>query len=507
MAAFAVSADMRRWSTSPTDDGTHTIILAAFLTPFNGAKSQQISGSFLNADADQISHASGSDVLVQAAAFIEQSAGAFASGHVTLHIVHDRPLHIHQSAELPCVYFHHFDSTRDTMESQIRFRAAATDRRWPLYAHLLRDLARSGVDWDCAWSVDLTDVVMLRLPPCATLPDDRIALGRDGLPERDERKWFGWLGKQALANEVWQGFDQFHLSGKQPILNNGIVGGRRAAFTPFLHFSSRAVTSMWLRPHLRSNWSLDMIVSNQAVYDPNVRHEAGLAVQRPIIGYPDGPVNLPMWGELERFNVRSVSDGGHNGGDTFESRETGFYRGVLAGLTNTTFMNGIISVKDAKWWCATDRFNCRHAHLRMTRGMYWFGHKLPHHWLLAEFGLRPSIHQRSSRCKPPDQGFEVVLTGADCCRRFVGGQRFVGSHRTTSRLLHQTHHGFSSSPSGCEDLCTRMNCSLFSWNREWHQCAFCHGLECPFARTTTRLSNQSSVYQRKVIGSSFALRL
>ena len=162
---YAVNLRMRRWALAPTDDGTHTILLASFLTPANGHGSQQISSSFVLEKHD---------LALQVALFLERSAPALNSGNVTLHVVHDDPTVTNSALDdAPCVVLHHFPLHRSESESSIRFHAAATDRRWPLYRHVLRQLDRQGNSWDCAWAVDLTDVVMLRLPPCAALPEVR----------------------------------------------------------------------------------------------------------------------------------------------------------------------------------------------------------------------------------------------------------------------------------------------------------------------------------------------
>jgi len=292
--AFAVHSEMRRWAAAPSNDGTHTILLTAFLTPRNSAGQQQIAGSFVHTKTSE------RDMLQQVALFIEGSAAALASGHATLHVVHDTAFADGESPRLPCVRFHRFANGEDAAESAIRTRAAATDRRWPLYERVMQRLdAAEGREygaqenwgrWECAWAVDLTDVMMLRLPPCAALPMDRIAIGHDGLTGPEAHKWFRWLGAQGKIEHLWPGFERWLQTSRQPILNNGIVGGRRSAIAPFIRFSSRAVVRFWSRASLATNWSMDMLVSNQAVYDPAVRDEAGAAAAFPITGYPLGPV-------------------------------------------------------------------------------------------------------------------------------------------------------------------------------------------------------------------------
>ena len=66
--------------------------------------------------------------------------------------------------------------------------------------------------------------------------------------------------------------------------------------------------------------------------------------------------------------------------DVYENPERLFYPGVLGSLTNGSFVEATKRDGSTKWWCAEERFDCRHAHLRLTRGMFWFGHKLPPAW-------------------------------------------------------------------------------------------------------------------------------
>lgn len=476
---FGVTHGMRRWAAVSTNDSTHTIVLAAYLTPLNGAGSQQIAGSFSQQGS------STRNLFVQVSAFVDRSAAAFASGSVTLHVVHDRPAF---ESGIPCVHFHRFGDLDDELEAQIRFRSAATDRRWPLYTNVLRKLDKQQSRWDCMWAVDLTDVVMLRLPPCSALPEDRIVMGRDGLEWMAQRRWFGWLGREGRVQDIWPGFGRWLATSKAPVLNNGILGGRRPAIVPVLNFTAHQVAAMWLRPGITSNWSIDMLVSNQAVYDPAVRRQvqpesptmalaswrdhlagsgqrqpsqesdqdqesSGLSPLVPIGGYPEGPLSLPMWGELERHaRLEAGEEGGgdrhgnassnahnnqrnghsyvnanghghgsvhsavafsndhHSGGgrtdtttDSFESPWRHFHVGVLAALTNASFMMSAVVAPElthekvhdvqsdtddlkaaalaswrpsarrrAAWWCASERFDCRHSFLRATRGLFWF---------------------------------------------------------------------------------------------------------------------------------------
>ena len=120
--AFAVTSEMRRWAASAVTDGTHTVILTAFLTPLNGAGQQQIAGSFIH------SKTSSADMLKQMALFVEGSAAALSSGHVKVHVIHDTRFGDDHSAHLPCVRFHRMLFGDDVAETSIRLSLRAIQK-------------------------------------------------------------------------------------------------------------------------------------------------------------------------------------------------------------------------------------------------------------------------------------------------------------------------------------------------------------------------------------------
>ena len=490
--AFAVHRDMRRWAAAPTDDGTHTILLAAFLTPFNRAASQQI-GSFLRSARRRDEHL---DLVREVAIFVDSSAAALASGHVTVHIVHDTDMKAATIPSLPCIRFHRFAFGDDAAETSIRSRAAATDRRWPLYARILRQKEAHGEHWDCAWAIDLTDVVMLQLPPCGALPEDRLAIGNDG-QHGSMRNWFKWLGAQANANRWWVGIEQWLKGAQKPVLNNGIVGGRKAAIEPFLHFSSRAVVTFWTRQDVATNWSIDMLVSNQGVYDENVRAEAGAAVAFPITGFPYGPVHLPMWGLLGIHRGRPLL-WDHNRSDAFETPTDNFAEATLALATNASFLQEATRRRRVSWWCSPKRFHCRRRYVNSIRGLFWFGHKMPKIWLENHYGLRRPAPLPPARCTvSANDAFVKLHEDAACCLRDQGTGEGV-----SKSLLHVTINGYTGgNPVLCHELCTRLGCAAFSHKVDWQKCVFCGSADCPFSRDLHNrqfavYANHSTVWRR-----------
>ena len=91
--------------------------------------------------------------------FVRRSPGLCTS-NTSLHVVHD-------------VATRDVVTTRDGVtyhRTRWRSDSVASDRRWVLYPKVLRQIG----PWDCAWTVDLTDVFVLRLPACNTLQPERL---------------------------------------------------------------------------------------------------------------------------------------------------------------------------------------------------------------------------------------------------------------------------------------------------------------------------------------------
>ena len=242
-----------------------TLIIAAFLT---GASNVHTKGSFASMRSSKQSDAK--KILGFVQSFLGRSPG-FCDPNVTLHVVHDS-----ESVDMPKVWrgvlFHAFPPRTDRV---------AGDARYPLFAKVLN----REESWDCAFAIDLTDVVLLRPPPCSALPDDRLVIATDGC-NPFIKKWLTSRTARTRLNEsVSPAFSQFlNDSSRQLVLNSGIMGGRRAAFLPALAEVNARLRSHWERrpPFIAG---ADMVLWNQA------------ALTRPLIlGYPHGPVNLPMWG-------------------------------------------------------------------------------------------------------------------------------------------------------------------------------------------------------------------
>jgi hypothetical protein len=207
---------------------TPQIVIAAFL---GGANHTHRAGSF----RDVASHLGRARGQSSARAFIakqllEQHVGRFLARSpglcgaplTKLHIVHDLNLGA-QSALLDThagqVVFHEFSENPQVLGNDWRFQH---------YDHILQ---RSQA-WGCAWAVDLTDVGVIKMPPCSLLPERSLVAAADG----QTKEWLRAVGRSTRLNLTWSlNFGNFlrKNQGLRPF-SCSIVGGRRSAFLPAL---------------------------------------------------------------------------------------------------------------------------------------------------------------------------------------------------------------------------------------------------------------------------------
>jgi len=125
----------------------------------------------------------------------------------------------------------------------------SNDRRWLLFEQALRADAR----WECAYAIDLTDVRVLALPPCAALPAEALVLASDDTHHCCRRGGKSWLEDKARRtrfNETWgREFQKFVRERylKHALWNSGVVGGRRQTFAPALANVSAMLRAQWAR--------------------------------------------------------------------------------------------------------------------------------------------------------------------------------------------------------------------------------------------------------------------
>lgn len=152
---FGVTAESRAWAAPESHDHRRTIILTCFLV---GPK---MSGSSFG----QRAHTALSMFKI-VDSFVMNSPGLCTAA---LHMVHDIP-------GLGDPFFQN-RSVRDSTTYHgfvPRPDYHPYDRRFVLYARVLKR-----IEWDCAFAVDLTDVVVLAPPRCDALPS-KLAIATDG---------------------------------------------------------------------------------------------------------------------------------------------------------------------------------------------------------------------------------------------------------------------------------------------------------------------------------------
>lgn len=248
--------------------------------------------------------------------FLRKSPGMCAI-RATLHVIHDLDVPGSPPGEPGLVVYHRAPTPPLVDPPDVR--------RWLLYDELLPQIAG-----DCVYAIDLTDVAVFRLPPCAALPLHQLLVAPDGSSKN-------WLHKQArrtwLGNTSVPSYHQF-LDGQTDdvVFNCGVVGGPREIFAARLRALCARLSAHWhppppaIRPPIIAG--SDMVAWNELL-----RNESEI-----LPGYPWGPAALPMYGGL----ARSHPDHLH------PSRP------------------------------CTGR--CRHEWLNLTVGLYWFGHKAPPSW-------------------------------------------------------------------------------------------------------------------------------
>ena len=98
--------------------------------------------------------------------FVDTSAAAFSNScdNISVHVVTD--VELAGSSLSRNVQYHRVPATT---------HVSNVDRRWVLYNTLLERLP----EWECAWAVDLTDVSVVRVPPCAPLPQRALWIASD----------------------------------------------------------------------------------------------------------------------------------------------------------------------------------------------------------------------------------------------------------------------------------------------------------------------------------------
>ena len=320
MRAYAAAASHEE---RQHEDAPSTLILTAF---FHGQ--QDIHGGAFSRANRGLRHA-----LDQ---LIDESPGLCSLGRrAMLHVLHDQKDAISWRAGV--------ELRRVTTMANSSF---AHERRWILYAELLADAS-----WypqaQCVWLVDLTDVRVVRLPPCASLMQsspERLWVGADVMSSKSAAKAVkAWIWSRAVAT----GFNAtlsarrrrkwltwLHDSTAQPC-NAGIVGGGRAtvqraveSIADGVRSNERAQQQEPLAAARPRSSGLDMLLWNDyCIHGPRASSGDSLGS-----GYPFGPLHMPMSAQVRTESGRPCTE------------------------------------------------QCRHDFVRAVRGLYWFTHKAPASW-------------------------------------------------------------------------------------------------------------------------------
>jgi hypothetical protein len=281
-----VGHGLKKWTrsfmTTSFNPGT-SMVIASFLVPEVVDTARHV-GSF-ETMVGQVVHTDHDEAtntvprMFRAVDFLLRKSTGLCCAGVFLHVIHNLASledgHIHRN-----VTYHSFPARQRTVPLPLM---PMNDLRFILMDSLLERMA-----WDCAYSIDLTDVDVMRVPACRQLPPDRLVIGTDTCGMRS------WLVKRAELiglNESWEreaaGFRSFLQStGKSNCpKNTGVIGGRREVFIPALRSVAHRLRKLWERPPREVAAGADMVVWNELAFK---RGDRAL-----ITGYPLGPVNLP----------------------------------------------------------------------------------------------------------------------------------------------------------------------------------------------------------------------
>lgn len=316
-----------------------------------------------------------------------RGSGSFAGTATLQSLMHELDIWIAMSPGLchPSVAVHIVhDVVAGNKSSDGKFRGATLhrfppsanelggDRRWELYSIVLRRRLRMQ-QWRCAFAVDL-DVAVVQLPRCGALASSALYIGSDGCSLKI-KSWLQKAGRNTRLNETWDGaFRAFTADNHSTVYNSGIVGGLRDVFVPQLQAVVErlaAFRATALGNESRHVAGADMLVWNEVARaallstasdaSRGLAMPATLATMRPrgvVTGFPHGPVNLPMWAKA---SSRDLCAGAPPVRPT-TTTSTGTHDAAAASRPLNTPENYA--------WLNSSGL-----------GRYWFGHKLPRHWL------------------------------------------------------------------------------------------------------------------------------
>lgn len=229
---------MRELARNPdTEPFPRTILVSTFLN--YQAAAVHPHGSFA-----AFAGASSTRNLHLAADNMVRKSPGLCTPNTEVHILHDL------RATVPAVrdgVFYHYVQPQQSWP--------ADGNRWVLLAQFLRNRTHS---WDCAYAIDITDVVVLRLPPCRALHSVTMASDTGGskswLRKQARRTGLGQRGSPELQRWLETDTDQL-------VVNCGVVGGPRAHFQPLLERVERLLVDhlSTALPEQRNVSGVDMV--------------------------------------------------------------------------------------------------------------------------------------------------------------------------------------------------------------------------------------------------------
>jgi hypothetical protein len=320
-------------TTSLMGDVTH--IITTIISPEGAVKQHE--GSFGNNLHSATNSLSPPQLYAAIDLFAARSA-VLCTPSVALHVLHNLDSGLVVRFRKGVTY--HADP-RELRRTQTPMMPTIDLRFW-LLLRLLKQQPR----WSCVFAVDVSDVDVLVVPRCGHhVAQSALAMASDGCHGDFLRRWLLRKGLAAGFNATWNvGFEAW-LRGVQPIpdwcvVNCGIFGGTRPIVLKALQWIVDRLGQVWSgagRVRLMANQIHDPVGDMVAFNEWAFEHRTMITM-----GYPHGPVNLPMYGHLELGRGRNVTGGWCN------ARE------------DTCFAT-------ADGW------------FEASRGRYWFGHKLPGH--------------------------------------------------------------------------------------------------------------------------------
>eukprot|EP00326_Haptolina_ericina_P019849 CAMPEP_0181196210 /NCGR_PEP_ID=MMETSP1096-20121128/15329_1 /TAXON_ID=156174 ORGANISM="Chrysochromulina ericina, Strain CCMP281" /NCGR_SAMPLE_ID=MMETSP1096 /ASSEMBLY_ACC=CAM_ASM_000453 /LENGTH=310 /DNA_ID=CAMNT_0023285925 /DNA_START=180 /DNA_END=1112 /DNA_ORIENTATION=+ len=195
-------------------------------------------------------------------------------------------------------------------------RLPSIDGRWVAYERELLRHDGGPADNDCVFAIDLSDVRLIADAAmlCATHPSS-LFVGSDSCTTRPVKRWLNGLIPSAGFNASTRMREWMRTF--SPVYNPGIVGGRFALLRPFLHQMAASIEAHYTarpprplpaslpadrrsRQLNNSLFFVDMLYFNELLLRRNGTAESETSSSALMIGYPHGPVNAPMWGNLCR---------------------------------------------------------------------------------------------------------------------------------------------------------------------------------------------------------------